>query len=219
MTPHGQDRRATLLRQAEQLFLERGYRNTHMVDIARAAGVTKGLVYWYFETKESLFQQVAVDMRRRLRQTQGDAIAGIDDPLERLYVGIAESVRFIAEHHRLYEMISALRGGDRHLQATEAQSRQVMAEDAAALLAEGQDRGVIRPDEDPIALARANSGVVWQHVLLHVDRPHAGGTPRFTVDEAAHAAGRYVVRAVAASAAAADRVIAARAAGTAVPTS
>jgi AcrR family transcriptional regulator len=211
VTRHGQDRRATILRQAELLFMERGYANTHMAAIAREAGVTKGLVYWYFETKEALFQQVAVDMRRRLRQTQGDAIAGIDDPLERLYVGIVESVRFIAEHHRLYEMISALRGGDRELRATQARSRQVMAEDAAALLAEGQDRGVIRPDEDPVALARANSGVVWQHVLLYVDRPQPG-SPGFTVDETAHAAGRYVVRAVAASDADADRVIKAQAA-------
>jgi AcrR family transcriptional regulator len=209
VTRHGQDRKAKLLRQAELLFMERGYANTRMLDIAKAAGVTKGLVYWYFETKEALFQEIAVDMRRRLRQAQGDAIAGVDDPLERLYLGIVASVRFIAEHHRLYEMMSTLRGGDRRLRATQAQSRRVMAEDGAALLAEGQDRGVVRRDEDPVSLAHANSGVVSHFVLLYGDRLNVEGVAPLEVEDVAHAAGRYVVRAVAADDAAAERVLAA----------
>jgi AcrR family transcriptional regulator len=218
VTRHGQDRKAELLRHAELLFMERGYANTRMLDIAKAAGVTKGLVYWYFETKEALFQEIAVDMRRRLRQAQGDAIAGIDDPLERLYVGIAVSVRFIAEHHRLYEMMSTLRTADRRLRATQTQSRRVMAEDGAALLAEGQDRGVVRPDEDPVALALANSGVVSHFVLLYTDRIQVEGAAPLDVDSVAHAAGRYVVRAVAASEADVERVLAARAPARPLPT-
>ena len=62
LTRHGQDRKAELLRHAEYLFAKRGYENTRMVDIADAAGVAKGLVYWYFENKETLFREIVADM-------------------------------------------------------------------------------------------------------------------------------------------------------------
>jgi AcrR family transcriptional regulator len=207
-TQQGQDRKAALLAIAERLFVERGYAETRMVDIAEAAGVTKSLVYWYFDTKDALFNEIAVDMRRRLRRAQSAAIEGTDDPLERIYLGVATSVRFIAEHHRLYGLISDLRRADPVLRATQSLSRRVLADDATTLLAEGQDRGVVRIDDDPLALARANGGAIATFVQLWADHEDPDGTGP-DVDDAAHAAARYVVRAIAADQALADAVIAA----------
>jgi AcrR family transcriptional regulator len=215
LTRHGQDRKAELLRHAETLFIERGYADTRMIDIAQAAGVAKGLVYWYFENKDALFREIVLDMRRRLRRAQAEAIDGIDDPLERLYVGTVVSVRFIAEHHRLYGLITSLLGGDRRLRETQSQSRRVLADDAAALLAEGQDRGVVRLDDDPVALAHANAGVVSHFVLLYSDGLYSEGAPGVTIDAAAHGAARYVIRAVAVDEPTADAVIAAHGVGAA----
>ncbi|WP_258869238.1 TetR/AcrR family transcriptional regulator [Aquitalea aquatica] len=41
------------------LFVEKGYRATKMEDIARAAGVTKGTPYLYFQNKEEIFKAIA----------------------------------------------------------------------------------------------------------------------------------------------------------------
>ncbi|HET6948777.1 MAG TPA: TetR family transcriptional regulator [Acidimicrobiales bacterium] len=208
LTRHGQDRKADLLHHAEQLFARRGYEDTRMIDIAHAAGVAKGLVYWYFENKETLFEEIVVDMGRRLRRVQSRAVEGIDDPLERLYVGTAESVRFIAENHRLYGIISNQLRGDERLRERRSQSRRVLDDDATALLAEGQERGLVRIDEDAAVLSQANSGVVYSFVLLYADNRHADGRRRMDIDAAAHGAASYVVRAVAADAAAVDAVLA-----------
>jgi AcrR family transcriptional regulator len=208
LTRHGEDRKAELLEHAELLFMERGYEETRMIDIAEAAGVAKGLVYWYFENKAALFREIVLDMRQRLRRTQAKAIAGIDDPLEALYVGTEVSVRFIAEHHRLYGMISQQTRADRRLRKAQVESRRLQADDAAALLAEGQDRGVVRIDDDPVVLAYANSGVVSHFVLLYSDALYSRDGRPIEIDEAAHGAARYVVRAVAADAEAAESVIA-----------
>src|SRR4030095_13896160 len=124
-----------------------------MIAIADAAGVAKGLVYWYFENKETLFYEIVVDMGRRLRRAQRMAVEGIDDPLGGLYVGTAESVRFIAENHRLYGIITMQLRDDKRLRETRSQSRRILADDVTALLAEGQERGQIRSDEDPGVLA------------------------------------------------------------------
>jgi AcrR family transcriptional regulator len=47
--------RERLLDAAAQVFAERGYRAASVEEIATAAGVTKGAVYWSFKGKEDLF--------------------------------------------------------------------------------------------------------------------------------------------------------------------
>jgi AcrR family transcriptional regulator len=51
----GQDKRAQILKGAREVFLARGFDAASMGDIARAAGVSKGTIYVYFENKERLF--------------------------------------------------------------------------------------------------------------------------------------------------------------------
>ncbi|MGI8802256.1 MAG: TetR/AcrR family transcriptional regulator [Solirubrobacteraceae bacterium] len=48
-------REREMLEVAGQLFGERGYHNVSMDEIAQAAGVSKPMVYAYFESKEGLF--------------------------------------------------------------------------------------------------------------------------------------------------------------------
>ena len=154
----GVQSRERLLLAAMRLFAEQGFAKTRMADIARHAGVAKGLVYWYFENKETLFQEIVVDLSLRLRRAQGKVIAAYDDPLDRLYVGTAESVRFIAGNHRLYGIILSQVRGDRRLREARSESERAQADDAAALLAEGQERGQVRTDDDPAILARTIPG-------------------------------------------------------------
>lgn len=51
-------RREQLIRTGLQLFSEKGYRGASVRDIARAAGVTEGLLYHYFESKAALFRAI-----------------------------------------------------------------------------------------------------------------------------------------------------------------
>lgn len=47
--------RELLLDTAATIFLQRGVSNTSLNDIARAAGLTRGAVYWHFEDKAALY--------------------------------------------------------------------------------------------------------------------------------------------------------------------
>lgn len=51
------ERKAELLDVALRLFVERGFDAVSMRDIARAADVTPGLAYHYFDSKQNLFGQ------------------------------------------------------------------------------------------------------------------------------------------------------------------
>lgn len=47
--------RASILVAAEKLFFEKGVANSTLDEIATAAGVTRGAIYWHFESKSDLF--------------------------------------------------------------------------------------------------------------------------------------------------------------------
>lgn len=53
-----EDRPAEIAAAAFEAFAENGYDATRVDDVARRAGVSKGLLYLYFKTKEELFKAV-----------------------------------------------------------------------------------------------------------------------------------------------------------------
>lgn len=55
--------RSDILYAAELLFLERGVAHTSLEHVARAAGVTRGAVYWHFHNKAHLFHEMLNQIR------------------------------------------------------------------------------------------------------------------------------------------------------------
>jgi len=47
-----------ILDSALKLFTEKGFSSTRMVDVAKAAGISKGTLYLYFDSKEAIFRDV-----------------------------------------------------------------------------------------------------------------------------------------------------------------
>ncbi|HUH49441.1 MAG TPA: TetR/AcrR family transcriptional regulator [Mycoplana sp.] len=61
-------KREQILDGAKRVFMEQGFDAASMNDITRAAGVSKGTIYVYFENKEDLFGELI--QRERLRITE-----------------------------------------------------------------------------------------------------------------------------------------------------
>jgi TetR/AcrR family transcriptional regulator len=60
------DGRREILRVAEKIFARKGYGATTTREIAEAAGVTKGLLFYHFQTKERLYLSVIDNMVKEL---------------------------------------------------------------------------------------------------------------------------------------------------------
>src|SRR5690606_34308208 len=105
LTVQGQERKDQLLDHAATLFAERGYAETRVLDIVRAAGVAKGLFYWYFENKEALFRELVEQNRLRLRRAQAKAIDPTAEPLMRLRQGAEASMRFMAQFSHFFALL------------------------------------------------------------------------------------------------------------------
>lgn len=55
--------RARILDAAEQVFYERGVSHTSLADVAKAADVTRGAIYWHFKNKSDLFDAMCDRVR------------------------------------------------------------------------------------------------------------------------------------------------------------
>ena len=51
-----------ILKVAKDLFCNAGYDRTNLCDIAKAAGVTRGAVYWHFSNKDALFMELWISL-------------------------------------------------------------------------------------------------------------------------------------------------------------
>src|SRR5262249_55535664 len=85
------ERRAQLVRAAASAFLTNGYEKTSMEDVARAAGVTRLIVYRIFESKQQLYLAV-------LGAVLEDIGSSFEDE-QALSVGIAPALLGVARRH------------------------------------------------------------------------------------------------------------------------
>lgn len=97
--PQAEEIRLRILEEAAALFRTYGYGKTTMADIARAAGMSAGNVYRFFESKADLMGQIAERWLSDLDQ-EGAAVAGGPGPAEtRLYEFVRLMHRLTRERH------------------------------------------------------------------------------------------------------------------------
>jgi len=77
------DKRSRLTETAVKLAYRRGFRETSLADIAEAAGVPLGNIYYYFKTKEELGEAI---VERRLAEFRAlrERLEQVGSPKERL---------------------------------------------------------------------------------------------------------------------------------------
>jgi len=89
------DKRRQILRGAWQVFLEQGFDAASMNAVCKAAGVSKGTIYVYFEHKEDLFFALVEDMRARFFRGISEPLAGpgcTEDRLRSYATGLARQL-------------------------------------------------------------------------------------------------------------------------------
>ncbi len=103
-----EERRAQLLALARRVFSDRSYDEVSIDDLAREAGISKGLLYHYFPTKRDLY--VA-----GLREIAGELVTAVTSipadlpPIERARAALDAYLDHITLHAKAF--VSLMRGG------------------------------------------------------------------------------------------------------------
>jgi AcrR family transcriptional regulator len=102
---HRARRQEEILDAAVRLFAVNSYAETDTQVLADALRVGKGTLYRYFPSKRALFLAAADRVMQQLRAAVDAAIAGLDDPLERIAQAVRTYLTFFAANPEYAELL------------------------------------------------------------------------------------------------------------------
>jgi TetR/AcrR family transcriptional regulator len=100
--------RERLLETASHLFAEKGYASTSVREIVARAGVSKPVLYYYFQSKEGLYYAIlkwGAQVQKKIIDDLFQASGSVQDRIIFLYRRIYEEIQ---EYQGLYTMIHGL---------------------------------------------------------------------------------------------------------------
>ena len=80
------ERKNQIVRATVDCITRFGYHNFSMQDVAKAAGVSKGIIHYYFLNKDDLMLSVLEKVVKDIRSVLHSNIENISDPTEKLKV-------------------------------------------------------------------------------------------------------------------------------------
>jgi TetR/AcrR family acrAB operon transcriptional repressor len=76
--------RSKVLASAMKVFLDKGYSQTSLADIAINAGYTRGAVYWHFEDKSEILETLISKFHDRFLYKQAEIMPSALDPMKKV---------------------------------------------------------------------------------------------------------------------------------------
>lgn len=141
--------RQAILDAAQQLFIQRGFEDTRIDDLARTAGIGKGTVYSYFASKEAILLELIANMRINIHQQfadNNDDNAPVADQLLTLFMCQFDFVENNPELARIMFRESMFPDQNTAEQRNQVDIQYLNA--VTAILYQGQQRGELRCELD-----------------------------------------------------------------------
>jgi TetR/AcrR family fatty acid metabolism transcriptional regulator len=157
----GGDKRARILKAAIKVFAKKGFHETKVAEIARAAGVADGTIYLYFKSKDDLLISLFEDHIEQLNQELRRDLSELPDTPTRIRHVVRCQIGHIKDHRDLAEVLSVtLRQSNRFLRQFAAPKFTEYLDIIAEVITMGQERGEVREDVAPRVVARALFGAL-----------------------------------------------------------
>jgi len=153
--------RANLLKTALSVFSAKGYAAATLDDVAKAAKVTRGAIYWHFKSKADLYNTLIQELSARGTTVVQQALAEggtLLEMLRRIFIRQCALIEDDKEARAVMELALFKTGLDPELQA----GRRKQIDEGNALIAgiadamrAGVMQGLLRNDMEPADMARA----------------------------------------------------------------
>ncbi len=153
--------RSAVLKAALAVFSSKGYAAATLDDIAKAARVTRGAIYWHFNSKADLYNTLTSELSARGADLVQHAVAeggSLLEILRRIFVRQCTLIEEDREARAVMELALSKTGTDPELQAgwkKQLEAGSALIEGIAGAMQQGIAQGVLRNDIDPADMARA----------------------------------------------------------------
>ncbi len=173
---HYHDKREALINAAADEFLEKGYEATAVSDIAARVGADRATFYYYFDSKEQLFEEIAGEVTEKNLKAAEEILASEESPRNRLATLIKLIINSYVDnypHITVYisEEMHKIRFQDNPWALRMRRQMRRIESIANEILAEGVEDGSFRADIPPEIASRSLFGMInWTHRWLRPDR-------------------------------------------------
>ncbi len=148
--------RRRLLDAARVVFARHGYLDTTVDHIVAEAGLARGSLYTYFESKVDLFRHLAAIIDE---QVEHDVVSfprrGTSDPIVNLEISNRNYLAVVQANADLYRLVDQVAAYDDEVRKARLRSRQRHVARVASTIRRWQARGLADPDVDAGTTAAA----------------------------------------------------------------
>jgi len=150
---------STVLAASVDVFNERGYDGTSMEDLSARLGIGKSSIYHHVESKEALLRLALDEALLALEQAEQDVRAMAGPAVERLEILLRRSVQVLFDRLPYVTLLLRVRGNS-EVERQALTRRRRIDRLVAELVKEAVSDGALRPDIDPVVIARLLFGTV-----------------------------------------------------------
>ncbi|MDB5083309.1 MAG: mtrR 2 [Bacilli bacterium] len=178
------ERKKQILDAALSVYVQKGYAGAEVSDVAEQAGLKRGLVYYYFNTKEELFQSLFSWMieksrefaKQNLLDAEGSPSERLLNYAQQLCRGALRDSRFPRFHMRAYEEAREVYEGK---EEEYIRNRYILRDHIAVVVKQGMNDGELRQG-DPILAANAYWGALIPNLTEYLGRKISADTVEAT---------------------------------------
>ncbi|MFZ9819075.1 MAG: TetR/AcrR family transcriptional regulator [Ilumatobacteraceae bacterium] len=161
------DSREELLDAALQIIAEHGIDALRIEDVCEKVGVTKGSLYWHFQDRQGLIRAAMLEQLRRIAERQLQLVdRAVDAPISRneylLTVAGALANPFdpteVESRWQRWELLATARR-DPEVQELMTEIQRSHQQYLTGIATKAQQRGILRGDVDPAAVAAAITAI------------------------------------------------------------
>lgn len=161
-----EDKSLRILDAAIRVFARKGFYNSTIADVAKAAEVAEGTIYLYFKNKDDLLISIFEHSMDLFIQEVSHELEGVEDPKEKIKKFLSLHLKLVQKNPELAQVLQIeLRQSSKFMKEYEGGKFSEYLNLVRSILEEGQEKGVFRKDLEPRILRRAIFGAVDELAL------------------------------------------------------
>lgn len=163
--------KATIMEAALELFANQGFHNTTISQIAKSAGVSKGLLYNYFKGKDELLSAIMLDAFQEGSEIITEELKLPDTPKEHLshiIDGFVAMLKNRTQHWKLLTALSFQEDANTKMQAEIMPKKDVIIEQFIHLC---EEIGLEEPEKEAYLIGAILDGMAMAYINLGDEYP------------------------------------------------
>jgi TetR/AcrR family fatty acid metabolism transcriptional regulator len=168
------DKRQQIIDAAVEVFASRGFHNSRVAEVARAADVADGTIYLYFKSKDDILISIFEEKMGEMIDAARAAIAPYTDPFDKLRAFAIHHMENVELHKDVAKVLQVeLRLSNTFMKEYKPRRLQDYMDVVGEVIEEGKRRGLVRRDVNTTIVRRALFGALDEIAMQWMLTPNA----------------------------------------------